>query len=127
MSEIHESQATDRQCGRGVLALGRLRSAPAWASYGGGACHSCTPAPVIATQFQVASLAPRVETVYQTVYETVYVNEPVTVMETRYRMAYRTENYTVMRPVTETVVRRTAVHGDQAGLSDGQRGTAIHA
>ena len=76
--------------------------APAWASYGGGACHSCTPAPVIATQFQVACLAPRVETVYQTVYETVYVNEPVTVMETRYRLAYRNEDYTVMRPVTET-------------------------
>src|SRR6516225_4208862 len=76
--------------------------APAWATYGGAACHSCTPAPVIATQFEVACLAPRVETVYQTVYETVYVNEPVTVMETRYRLAYRTENYTVMRPVTET-------------------------
>ena len=30
--------------GRGVLLLGGC-SAPAWATYGGGACHSCTPAP----------------------------------------------------------------------------------
>ncbi len=67
-------------------------SAPAWATYGGGACNTCTPAPVIATQCDVVSLAPRVETVYQTVYETVYANEPVTVMETAYRMAYRKEN-----------------------------------
>ncbi len=77
-------------------------TAPAWATYGGGACYSCTPAPVMATQFEVACVAPRVETVLQTVYETVYVNKPVTVTETRYRMAYRTEDYTVMRPVTET-------------------------
>ena len=46
---------------------------------------------MIATQFNVVALAPQVETVYQTVYETVYDNEPTTVMETRYRMAYRTE------------------------------------
>ncbi len=77
-------------------------TAPAWASYGGGACHSCTPAPVIATQFEVACLAPRVETVYQTVYETVYMSEPVTVMETRFRLEYRNEEFTVMRPVSET-------------------------
>ena len=75
---------------------------PAWATYGGGACNRCAPAPVVATQLNVVSLAPQVETVYQTVYETVYENEPVTVMETRYRTAYQTENYTVMRPVWET-------------------------
>ncbi len=38
----------------------------------------------------------------QTVFETVYENQPTTVMETRYRQGYRTENYTVMRPVSET-------------------------
>ncbi len=45
---------------------------PAWATYGGGACHSCAPAPVVATQLSVVALAPQVETSYQTVYETVY-------------------------------------------------------
>ena len=25
---------------------------PAWATYGGGACHRCAPAPVVATQLQ---------------------------------------------------------------------------
>ena len=101
---MFQSTKVERLIARAVTAFLLLGgfSAPAWATYGGGACHSCTPAPVIATQCEVVSLAPRVETVYQTVYETVYVNEPVTVMETRYRMAYRTENYTVMRPVTET-------------------------
>src|SRR6476660_1259864 len=79
-------------------------SAPAWATYGGGACNRCAPAPVVATQLNVVSLAPRVETSYQTVYETVYETEPVTLMETRYRTAYQTENYTVMRPVWETSV-----------------------
>ena len=94
----------ERTIARAIAALflyGGL-SAPAWATYGGAACHSCTPAPVIATQVQVACLTPRVETVLQTVFETVYVNEPMTVMETRYRLAYRNEDYTVMRPVTET-------------------------
>ena len=77
-------------------------AAPAWATYGGGACNRCSPAPVVATQLNVVSLAPQVETVYQTVYETVYETEAVTVMETRYRTAYQTENYTVSRPVWET-------------------------
>src|SRR5215472_18981029 len=75
---------------------------PAWATYGGGACHRCAPPAVVATQCEVVALAPQVETVYQTVYETVYDYEPMTVMETRYRMAYKTENDTVMRPVLET-------------------------
>src|SRR5947208_12492069 len=75
---------------------------PAWATYGGGACNRCAPAPVVATQLNVVTLAPQVETSYRTVYETVYENEPVTVMETRYRTAYQTENYTVMMPVWET-------------------------
>src|SRR4051812_38783487 len=77
-----------------VLGLG----SPAWATYGGGACHSCAPAPVVATSCNVVALAPQVQTVMETVYETVYENEPVTVLETRYRQEYRTENYTVMRP-----------------------------
>src|ERR1700756_1030283 len=85
-----------------VTTLLGVCSTPAWATYGGGACHRCTPAPVMATQCNVVALTPQVETVYQTVYETVYEYEPVTVMETRYRMAYRTENFTVQRPVTET-------------------------
>ena len=59
----------------GSLILWGALAAPACATYGGAACHSRTPAPVIATQFEVACLAPRVETVLQTVYETVYVNE----------------------------------------------------
>ena len=83
-----------------VAAMLAGTATPAWATYGGGACHSCAPSPVVATS--VVALAPQVQTVYQTVYETVYENEPVTVMETRYRTAYKTENYTVMRPVTET-------------------------
>ena len=111
--------------GHGASCLGRL-SAPAWATYGGGACHSCTPAPVIATQCDVVSLAPQVETVYQTVYETVYVNEPVTVMETRYRMAYRTEELHRHEARHRDLVRRAAVHSDQAGLPDGQPGATLH-
>src|SRR5512132_4291243 len=75
---------------------------PAWATYGGGACHRCAPAPVIQTTCNVVPLVPQYQTVYQTVYETVYENQPYTVMETRYRQAYQTENYTVMRPVLET-------------------------
>ena len=63
--EDHESRATDRQGDRGAVSLWECLSAPAWATYGGGACHSCTPAPVIATQFEVACLAPRVETVFR--------------------------------------------------------------
>src|SRR5262245_3366122 len=77
-------------------------STPAWATYGGGACHSCAPPAVVESQCNVVALAPQVRTVYQTVYETVYENQPTTVMETRYRTGYRTENYTVMRPVSET-------------------------
>ena len=77
-------------------------SEPAWATYGGGACHRCAPPAVVESQCNVVALAPQVQTVYQTVYETVYDSEPMTVMETRYRMAYKTENYTVMRPVAET-------------------------
>ncbi len=77
-------------------------STPAWATYGGGACHRCAPPAVVESQCNVVALAPQVQTVYQTVYETVYDSEPMTVMETRYRMAYQTENYTVMRPVAET-------------------------
>src|SRR5271165_4002652 len=101
---MSKAKKFERSFARAVVALflwGGL-AAPAWATYGGGACHSCTPAPVIATQYSVVALAPQVETVYQTVYETVYVNEPTTVLETRYRMGYRTEECTVMRPVTET-------------------------
>ena len=60
-------------------------STPAWATYGGGACHRCAPPAVVESQCNVVALAPQVQTVYQTVYETVYENEPVTVMETRYR------------------------------------------
>src|SRR5262245_34115627 len=77
-------------------------SGQAWATYGGGACHRCSPAPVVQTTVNVVPLAPLVQTSYQTVYETVYEYEPVTVMETRYRTGYRTENYNVMRPVLET-------------------------
>src|SRR3954453_17877755 len=84
-----------------VVALLGL-SPPAWATYGGGACHSCAPAPVIQTSCNVVTLAPQCQTVVQTAYETVYENQPYTVMETRYRTGYRTENYTVMRPVMET-------------------------
>ena len=85
-----------------ILLLGL--SGQAHATYGGGACHRCSPAPVVATSYayNVVALQPQVQTVMQTVFETVYENEPVTVMETRYRQGYRTENYTVMRPVTET-------------------------
>ena len=92
-----------RTAGLGVgaaVAMLAWSASPAWATYGGGACHSCAPTPVVATS--VVALAPQVQTVYQTVYETVYENEPVTVMETRYRTAYQPENYTVMRPVVET-------------------------
>jgi len=53
---------------------------PAWATYGGGACHSCAPAPMIQAQCNVVPLVPQVQTVMQTVYETVYENQPVTVM-----------------------------------------------
>src|SRR3954451_15031016 len=81
-----------------LLGLG----APAWATYGGGACHSCAPAPVIATSCNVVTLAPQCQTVTQTAYETVYENVPYTVMTTRYRLAYRPESYQVMRPVTQT-------------------------
>src|SRR5437868_13295197 len=86
-------------------------SGQAWATYGGGACHRCAPAPVVATACNVVALAPQVQTVMQTVYETVYENQPVTVMETRYRQEFRTENYTVMRPVAETtqVARKCTV------------------
>src|SRR3954462_6823097 len=93
-----------------VMAL-LVLSGPAWATYGGGACHRCAPAPVIATQCNVVALAPQVQTVMQTVYETVYENQPYTVMEPRYRQAFQTENYTVMKPVMETaqVARRYSV------------------
>src|SRR4051794_10595605 len=75
---------------------------PAWATYGGGACYRVCPPPVIATQCNVVALAPQCQTVLQTAYETVYETQPYTVMETRMRLAYRPENVTVMRPVTQT-------------------------
>ena len=50
-------------------------STPAWATYGGGACHRCSPPAVVASQCNAVVLAPQVQTVYQTVYETVYENE----------------------------------------------------
>ena len=62
----------------------------------------------------------------QTVYETVYENEPVTVMETRYRQEYRTENYTVMRPVAGDLAGRPQVHGHAARLPDDQLSEAVH-
>ena len=49
----------------GVLAWG----SPGQATYGGGACHRCGPAPVVQTQ--AVALAPQCQTVQQTVYETV--------------------------------------------------------
>ena len=52
-------------------------SGQAWATYGGGACHRCAPAPVVATSCNVVALAPQCQTVMQTVYETVYENQPV--------------------------------------------------
>ena len=51
-------------------------STPAWATYGGGACHRCAPPAVVESQCNVVALAPQVQTVYQTVYETVYEYEP---------------------------------------------------
>ena len=47
--------------GAAAAILGGLAT-PAWATYGGGACHRCSPAPVVATQLNVVSLAPQVET-----------------------------------------------------------------
>ena len=35
-------------------------STPAWATYGGGACHRCAPPPVVETQCNVVALAPQV-------------------------------------------------------------------
>jgi hypothetical protein len=55
------------------------------ASYGGGGCHRCAPAPIVAT----VALQPQYETVMQTVYETVYEQQPYTVMQTRYKTEYR--------------------------------------
>jgi hypothetical protein len=65
-----KSTKVDRLIAQAITAFMLLGgySTPAWATYGGGACHSCTPAPVIATQCEVVSLAPQVETVLQTVY-----------------------------------------------------------
>src|SRR5271170_530037 len=73
---------------------------PGWATYGGGACHRCAPAPVVQTTTVV--LAPQCQTVNETVYETAYENQQFTAMETRYRTALQTEQYTVMKPVSET-------------------------
>src|SRR5262245_54191887 len=42
-------------------------STPAWATYGGGACHRCAPPAVIESQCSVVALAPQVQTVFQTV------------------------------------------------------------
>src|SRR4051794_5927130 len=98
---MSESKNLMRPLAGAVVALCGL-SAPAWGTYGGGACHTCAPAPVIQTTCNVVTLAPQCQTVLQTAYETVYENQPYTVMETRYRTGYRTENYTVMRPVMET-------------------------
>jgi hypothetical protein len=67
MSKIKQVVRTIARTVAAVVIWGGL-TVPAWATYGGGACHSCTPAPVIATQFEVACLTPRVETVYQTAY-----------------------------------------------------------
>ena len=69
-----------------ALAL-MVMAGEARATYGGGACSRCTPAPVIQTQCNVVALAPQCQTVAQTVYETVYDTQPYTVMETRYRQA----------------------------------------
>src|SRR5882757_2297801 len=63
-------------------------TSPGWATYGGGACNRCAPAPVVQTTTVV--LAPQCQTVNQTVYETVYENQPFTAMETRYRTGYKT-------------------------------------
>ncbi len=62
------------------------------------------------------------------------MSEPVTVMETRFRLEYRNEDYTVLRPVSETsyverpytvtkpvyqtVNQERAAHGFKAGLRD---------
>ncbi len=59
---MFKSTKVERLIAGAVAALVLLGgfAAPAWATYGGGACHSCTPAPVIATQCNVVSLcAPR--------------------------------------------------------------------
>ncbi len=98
---MSESKNAMRPLAGAALVLMGL-AGPAWATYGGGACTSCTPAPMIQTQCSVATLVPQYQTTMETVYETVYENQPYTVMETRYRQAFRTENYTVMRPVYET-------------------------
>src|SRR3954464_3093089 len=107
---MSESMKLMRPIAGAALALWGVAT-PAWATYGGGACTTCAPAPVIQTQCNVVSLVPQYQTTMQTVYETVYENQPVTVMETRYRQAFQTENYTVMRPVAETprVARRYTV------------------
>src|SRR5437764_440548 len=70
-------------------------AASAWASSGGGACHRCSLVPVIQTHCNVVALGPQCQPLTETVYETVYQHQPYTVMEPRYRQAFRTENYTV--------------------------------
>src|SRR5208337_1673214 len=85
-------------------------AAPAWATYGGGACNRCSPAPVVATQLNVVSLAPQVETVYQTenetvsrpMWETSFVERKYTVMKPVYQTENRERRYTVQRPVYQT-------------------------
>jgi len=67
---MSESMRLARPLWGAALALSGLAS-PAWATYGGGACTSCAPAPVVQTQCNVVTLAPQVQTVMQTVYETV--------------------------------------------------------
>src|SRR3954451_10918377 len=77
---MSESMKLMRPIAGAALALWGLAS-PAWATYGGGACTTCAPAPVVATQCNVVALQPQYQTVMQTVYETVYENQPTTVME----------------------------------------------
>src|SRR5690349_93466 len=88
--------------------LGAGTSSACWC---GAASYRALPAPVVATQCNAVALAPTCQPATQTVLETVYENQPVTVMETRYRTAYRTEQVQVQRPVVETsqVERRYTV------------------
>src|SRR5260370_172759 len=74
-------------------------SSPARATYGGGACHNCTPAPVLATECARASRAPRLETVCQTVNQ----DRLFTGMKEVYQTDHRERRYTVTSPVYQTV------------------------
>src|SRR5215217_2166909 len=66
-TRMSESMKLMRPIAGAALALWGLAS-PAWATYGGGACTTCAPAPVVQTQCNVVTLAPQYQTVMQTVY-----------------------------------------------------------